>query len=93
MEWIVDEKLRGRPYYSDREKINHVLAELDSRYSASVRKIQLIVADVYANPLNIKPIPPQLKLSTQLGIYIVKLLDTQQRQHIEHQDTTAGAVN
>ena len=92
IEWITDEKLRGRPFYSDREKINYVLTQLDSNYSTAIKKIQLMLADVYANPLQPKAFPPQLKLTPVLGLYIVKLLDTSQRVAIEQQNSSSGTI-
>ena len=93
IEWITDEKLRGRPFYSDREKINYILTQLNSDYSSAVKKIQLILADVYADPHHPKSFPPQLKLTPVLGLYIVKLLDSNQRRAIEQQSSSSGVVN
>jgi hypothetical protein len=93
IEWIQDEKLRNNREYTDKEKIDYVLEQLDDNYKIAVRAIKSDIIDLNLNSTNPKPFPPHLLLNEDLSIYIVDQLPPDQRNIIYEQITSAASTS
>ena len=78
--WLDDERLRGRPFYSDKEKISHVINSLDDRFNTAKKYINERMNTIYLDRLNPKPMPEEFKLTPGLSVYIVDLLTPAEQQ-------------
>ena len=93
IDWLDDEKLRFNRQYTDKEKIDHVLESLDSRFDDAITKIRTQLTKLYTNPMLPEPFPDHLKLTTQLGRYIVKLIPIDQRNDLTNEVSWKAKVN
>ena len=82
IEWIHDEHLRGGRQYDDKEKLDHVINNLDERFNIAIHKIETSVDKLYADPLHPTPFPTQLKLSNELGMYITDLIPDDKKEDL-----------
>ena len=85
--WLADEKVLGRSQYSDVEKLNFILDQLDSRFETAKSKIQNQLNEVYHDRLKPGTFPSKLKLDykeSNLGLYIIELLPPNQRKNLEN---------
>ena len=76
IEWLHDEKIRGRSNYSDKENINYIINALeDDRYDTARNKIETILEGVN-NKEQPKPFPEYLKLhdDSDLGLAVLDML-------------------
>ncbi len=85
--WLADEKILGRPHYTDLEKLKYILNQLDDRFSTAKSKIQTQLNDVYANRHRPGKFPPHLKLDSKLnhlGLTIIELLPLEERHNFNN---------
>jgi hypothetical protein len=82
IEWIHDEDLRGGRKYDNKEKLDHILSNLDDRFNIAISKIEATVDKLYADPLHPLPFPPQLTLTSDLGIYITDLIPDDKKEDL-----------
>ena len=82
IEWIHDEQLRGGRTYDDKEKLDHVINNLDERFQIALHKIESSIDKLYADPFHPLPFPPQLQLSNELGMYITDLIPDDKKEDL-----------
>ena len=82
IEWIHDEALRGGRTYDHKEKLDHVLNNLDSRFQIASSKIEEKLDTIYADPHNPKDFPEYLKLNSKLGMYITDLIPDDKKEDL-----------
>ncbi len=85
--WLADERILGRPHYTDLEKLKYILHQLDDRFSTAKNKIQTQLNEIYADRLRPGTFPPHLKLdskSNHLGLTIIELLSPDERSNLEN---------
>ena len=70
-----------------------MLESLDTRFDDAIAKIRTQLTKLYTNPLQPEPFPDHLKLTTQLGRYIVKLLPIEQRGDLTNEVTRRAKIN
>jgi hypothetical protein len=92
IEWIHDEQLRGGRTYDDKEKLDHVINNLDDRFQIAIHKIETIVDKLYADPFKPSPFPPQLQLSNELGMYITDLIPDDKKEDLTNNVPTIHAL-
>jgi hypothetical protein len=74
--------LRAGRLYTDREKIDYVRDELDSRFSTALTKIQNTLTDLDSPNGGLNIFPVELKLTTDLSKYIISLLDKNEKANL-----------
>ena len=82
IEWIHDEALRGGRTYDHKEKLDHVLNNLDSRFKIATSKIEEKLDTIYADPHEPKEFPNYLKLTSKLGMYITDLIPDEKKEDL-----------
>jgi hypothetical protein len=92
IEWIHDEQLRGGRTYDDKEKLDHVINNLDERFNIALHKIETMVDKLYADPFNPIPFPPHLQLSNELGMYITDLIPDDKKEDLTNNIPTIHAL-
>ena len=82
IEWIHDEALRGGRTYDHKEKLDHVLNNLDSRFHIATSKIEEKLDTIYADPHDPKEFPTYLELTSKLGMYITDLIPDEKKEDL-----------
>jgi Zn ribbon nucleic-acid-binding protein len=92
VEWIDDEYLRNGRVYNDKEKIDHILNNLDERFKIATDKIETMLDKIYANPLQPDAFPNQLLLTDRLGLYITDLIPDTRKEDLTNNVPTLHAL-
>ena len=82
IEWLHDEKLRNDREYNDKEKLDHVLNNLDDRFQIALLKIATKIDSLFADPSDPQPIPPHLQVTNNLGMYITDLIPDDKKEDL-----------
>ena len=84
IEWLHDEKLRNNREYSNKEKLDHILNNLDERFAIALSKIGTKLDRLYADPTDPLPIPPHLHVTNDLGLYITDLIPDAKKEDLSN---------
>ena len=82
IEWIHDEALRGGRTYDHKEKLDHILNNLDTRFKIATSKIEEKLDTIYADPHDPKEFPNYLQLTSKLGMYITDLIPDEKKEDL-----------
>jgi hypothetical protein len=93
IEWLHDERLRGGREYDDKEQLDHVLNNLDERFSIATDKIEAKLDQLYADPNDPQDIPIHLKVTNDLGMYITDLIPDDKTEDLTNNIPKIHAVN
>ena len=86
IEWLHDEKLRNNREYNDKEKLDHILNNLDERFKIALLKIETKMDSLYADPSDPQPIPPHLQVTNDLGMYITDLIPDDKKEDLTNKN-------
>ena len=92
IEWIHDENLRGGRTYDHKEKLDHILNNLDSRFKIATTKIEEKLDTIYADPHDPKDFPTYLQLTSKLGMYITDLIPDEKKEDLTNNVPKIHAV-
>jgi hypothetical protein len=93
IEWLHDESLRGDRNWSEKEKLDHVLESLDERFQIALSKIDTMLIRLYADPTAPQKLPPQLRVTNELGMYITDLIPDEQKEDLSNRVPKIMAVS
>jgi hypothetical protein len=82
VEWLHHEKLRNNREYSEKEKLGHVLNNLDERFKIALLKIETKIDCLYADSLDLQPLPLHLQVTNDLGMYITDLIPDDKKEDL-----------
>lgn len=88
-EWLREEKLSNNREYTDKETMDYILSELDDRFETARSKMETKRNELYADPLNPKPFPPQYRAGPKLSINIMDLIPHSERNNTDFSNQTA----
>jgi hypothetical protein len=80
IDWIEDEFIRAKREYTDRERIDYIRSELDSRFHTAKTKIESKLDELDTHE-DIK-FPSNLKLTSKLAKYIISLLKVEDQSRV-----------
>ena len=86
IEWLHDEKLRNNREYNDKEKLDHILNNLDERFKIALLKIETKMDSLYADPSDPQPILPHLQVTNDLGMYITDLIPDDKKEDLTNKN-------
>ena len=77
--WLREEIMLNNRKYTDKENIDYILSELDSRFDTIRLKVERRMTEVYADPSQPLPFPPQYMTNEKLSLNLMKLLPQSER--------------
>ena len=89
IDWLDKEKLINNRQYTDKENINFILSELDNRFHTAKTKIETRLNSIFANPSAPKPFPDELKISSELSIYIMDQIPEEEQSVVDFTNSIA----
>ena len=92
--WITDERIQNCTY-TDKDKLDWILSQLDSRWTVAITKVEKMKQDIYIDETSPKPFPNCLKLTSKLGIWLTKQIpeDLRSSLHNDIDTDTQALVN
>jgi hypothetical protein len=86
IQWLHDEKLRNYCEYSDKEKLDHVLNNLNKSFKIALLKIEKKINSLYADTLDPQPLSLHLQVTNDLRMYITNLIPNDKKDDLTNRN-------